>query len=736
VSISDEGVHVLDPFCGTGTFIVRLLQSGIIKPEDLARKYNRELHSNEYLLLAYYIAAINIESTYHSVAVDLFEQHAYEPFDGVVLTDTFQLGESGDGTGSMDVFPVNNERAAHQKMVDIRVIIGNPPYSIAQTSQNDNNQNLAYPTTDRSISETYAARTDATLKRSLYDSYVRAFRWSSDRILHDDRGGVIAFVTNGSFIEANSFDGFRKSIASEFHHIYCYNLRGNTRTAGEQARREGGQTFGAGSRATVAITILVKEPGPLPPDGAVIHYRDIGDYLSREQKLEIISSAATETALDSVDWDLVVPNEHGDWINQRSNDYDTFTALSSQSGESDSIFGTHTSGILSSRDAWNFNFSRQAVAENAQRMIDFYNSQLEEFNRSEAGRSTQKSQRVEGIKDFACRDPKQFSWDRADFDRIARGISYEFRESSIRTATYRPFVRAYVNFDKDLNNARYKQPDIFPDATSENVVIAVTGNGADSPLAALAIREIGEYHLLGTDTYYPRFIANSKTFENNPSLFNVGDSTGLSDNIPMRTRQSFTQQYGRNVSGDEIFAYTYGMLYSPAFTNNYSGDLSKTTHRIPVVPDVKIFELLVDSGQALLDLHLNYESTEPWPDLEISYSPSWNSKSKGAYKVEKMRYAKSGASTDRTTVIFNSGITISGIPIEAHDYRLGSRSALDCVIERYQIKTDKASGIVNNPNDWAAEHDDPTYIFDLVRRIVTVSMRTNEIVSGLPTKSF
>jgi predicted helicase len=727
-SITDEGVNILDPFCGTGTFIVRLLQSGIIKPEDLARKYKHELHSNEYLLLAYYIAAINIESTFHDVAADELQILEYEPFDGVVLTDTFQLGETGDGSGSLDVFPINNKRASHQKELGIRVIVGNPPYSVGQTSQNDNNQNLSYPNLDQSISETYARLTSATLKNSLYDSYVRAFRWSSDRVLQSAQGGIVAFVTNGGFIDSNTFDGFRKSIASEFHHIYCYNLRGNARGTGDLRKREAGNAFGSGSRTTVAITILVREAGAAPTNGARIHYRDIGDYLTREQKLEIIQSQATVSALDDVDWTGLIPNAEGDWINQRSDRYTEFLALSNQSDGTPSVFETHTSGILTSRDAWNFNFSRKVVETNFKRMVDFYNSELARFYDSGPNLSLKKADRVKAVREFATRDTRLFSWDRADYDRIATNTKYEFDNQSIRTSMYRPFVREFLNFYPSLNNTRYKQAQIFPDATSENILIVISGRSANAPFSAIAVRDIPEYQILSNAICFPKFITQRASDDEGPSLFS---SNASNLNIRDEAIALFSSFYEKTISSDEIFSYTYGILHSSEFREEFGVDLSKTAPRIPLVRNAVDFERYRDAGSRLLDLHLNYESAEPWPDLSIELVPGWNKDADDAFRVTKMQLEQS--ENDSLSLTYNAHITISDIPIETNDFRLGSRSALEWIVERYKVKPEKTSGIVNDPNDWATEHDDPTYIFDLVRRIVTVSMRTNEIVAGLPS---
>ena len=276
-SLSDENVHILDPFVGTGTFITRLLQSGLIRKEDLERKYQYELHANEIVLLAYYIAAVNIENVFHD---RLGEGSEYKPFEGIVLTDTFQLGET-DGALLTEALRLNSERVERQKKTPLTVIMANPPYSAGQTSANDDAANQKYTRLDARIAETYAKETDAVNKNSLYDSYIRAFRWSTDR-LDPEHGGVIAFVSNGMWLDSNSADGFRKTIEREFSGIWVFNLRGNARTQGELRRKEAGNVFGEGTRTPVAITLLVKKP-KTKSEKAKVYYHDIGYYLSREE---------------------------------------------------------------------------------------------------------------------------------------------------------------------------------------------------------------------------------------------------------------------------------------------------------------------------------------------------------------------------------------------------------------------------------------------------------------------
>ncbi|MDQ2815446.1 MAG: DEAD/DEAH box helicase family protein [Actinomycetota bacterium] len=446
-SLSDEGVHIIDPFVGTGTFPVRLLQSGLIKPEDLARKYASELHANEIVLLAYYIAAVNIEAAYAELAGDT---GGYQPFEGIVLVDTFQLAESGAAQlDGMEVLEGNSERAKRQKAQPIMVVMGNPPYSKGQDSQNDDNQNVKYPALDARIQSTYVALSTATNKNSLYDSYIRAIRWASDRVKDE---GIVAFVSNGGYIDGNTADGLRKSLAQEFDAIYCYNLRGNQRTP--SWREEGGKIFGAGSQNTVAILLLVKGAKAPATAGCTLHYRDIGDYLTREDKLRIL----TAQDLESVLWEEISPNADGDWINQRDGRFVEYQAI----GEKDkalaarAIFEVHSSGLKTGRDSWVYDFSEQRLVENVGSMIDFYNEQVALFARhaKTAGISSAKAETVEAFIDY---NPKRFSWNRIDKSNVARGVTYALDEGRKYVATYRPFTKQHVVFDPRLNDMVYQE---------------------------------------------------------------------------------------------------------------------------------------------------------------------------------------------------------------------------------------------------------------------------------------
>jgi predicted helicase len=398
--LTDNNVHILDPFTGTGTFITRLLQSGLITQEALERKYRDEIHANEIVLLAYYIAAVNIENTYHDI---LSGREEYQAFNGICLTDTFQLREVQGDFKHPRFFPNNCERVEIQKKAPITVIMSNPPYSATQTSANDDAKNMSYPNLEKRIAETYINETNANNKNKVYDAYIKAFRWSSDR-LNQEQGGIICFVSSAGWLDGNSMEGFRKCLEREFNSIYIFHLRGNARTQGEQRRKEKDNVFGSGSRAPIAITLLVKNPnaagGP-----ATIFYYDIGDYLTREQKLSKIRQLRT-VANPEFNWRVLTPNKEGDWINPRNTSFSEFTPIGDKTGkeaEKSYFMPVYSMGLQTARDAWCFNSSKTALLNNISNSIKYYNSQVEAFNVAKS----EKNIRVEDFIDF---ESGNFSW--------------------------------------------------------------------------------------------------------------------------------------------------------------------------------------------------------------------------------------------------------------------------------------------------------------------------------------
>ena len=715
-TISDPGVHVLDPFTGTGTFIVRLLQSGLIKPADLLRKYAQELHANEILLMAYYIAAINIEATFHAIQQDHAESQGrdrgdvgYAPFNGIVLTDTFQMTEDGD-TLDERMFTSNNDRVVHQNQLDIRVIIGNPPYSKGQTNANDNNANLKYPTLDQSIEETYARRSAASLKRNVYDSYVRAIRWASNRVLRSDQGGIVCFVSNGGYIDTGSADGLRKTLLTEFHHVYVYNLRGNQRTAGEQSRKEGGKIFDSGSRNTVAILLLIKEPGPVTGQGA-LHYKDIGDYLTRDEKLELVSRAT----LENLGWETICPNPEGDWINQRDPKYDTYPPAASR--KEPALFAQYGPGVATNRDAWVYASSGRALEQQVGSMLETFTA--EQARWKAAGRPAPSSAHVTS-------DSKRISWSVGLRKRFESGGEIAFDQSAVRTAFYRPFNKQLIYAAPEVLERPASIARFFPRAADNRPALYITSPSTHYPsFAALAVCDISDLHLLDSGLVLARYSYIE------PKQNALLDEPERIDNITDWALEQYQREYGQKVTKDDIFHYVYGLLHSSEYRDRYAADLKKQLPRIPMVPGRDRFEAFVGAGKELMELHIGYEDVEPYA-LTEHVARSAPEDPYERFAVQKMKYDGRAGAWDKTRISYNAWIDIEGIPEEAQRYMLGSRSALDWILERYQVKQDSASGIVNDPNDWSREHQQPRYIIDLIGRIVTVSLKTIRIVDELP----
>lgn len=723
-SLSDENVHILDPFTGTGTFIARLLQSGLIKKEDLERKYTKELHANEIVLLAYYIASINIENIYHDLSND---GDNYRAFDGICLTDTFQLGEDEhhDRTDS-DVFPQNSKRVKEQKKTPLRVIIGNPPYSVGQKSANDNAQNQDYPILDQRIANTYAENSVATNKNSLYDSYIKAFRWASDR-LDKKNGGVIAFVTNGAWIDGNAMDGFRKCIESEFTSIYVFNLRGNQRTSGELSRKEGGKIFGSGSRTPISITLLIKNPQSTNKKG-IIHYHDIGDYLTQKEKLTIIKDFKSIDS-PSMKWKTLEPNEHGDWINLRSDAFETFIQLGDKDDKKNKktfFVPYYSRGLATTRDAWCYNSSYHSLQLNVEKTLNYYNKQRESYH-------LLKDKASKKINDCVQSDVKEISWSDGLFDNLKRDTNLQFDEKSVVTSIYRPYFKQYGYYSRSLNERVYQMPKIFPNGNSENLIICVPGIGNNKDFSCLISNKIVDLGIQSATQCFPLYWYEDNA---NDLLDLFKDTTtdryirrdAVSDFILKETRV----KYGHKTTKEDVFYYVYGILHSPYYRTAFEADLKKMLPRLPLVDKADDFWAFSKAGRELADLHLNYETVEPYKGVKTVFGVG----NRVDYRVEKMRFKKNGKETDKSTIFYNSQIAIHDIPLEAYDYVVNGKSAIEWIMERYAVTINKDSQIKNDPNDWAREHDDEKYIYSLLLSVINVSVETMKIVDNLPKLEF
>lgn len=734
-TLGSPNVHILDPFTGTGTFITRLLQSGLITPEQLTYKYQHEIHANEIVLLAYYIAAINIESTYHDLrqAQNPDQAIEYEPFEGICLTDTFQMYEKEDLIDQLLVD--NSARRKRQKALDIRVIMGNPPYSAGQKSENDNNQNIDYPFLDKRISETYAVKSSATLQKNLYDSYIRAVRWASDRI---GNSGIIGFVSNASFIDANAMDGLRQCLAQEFSNIYIFHLRGNARTSGELRRKEKDNVFGQGTRTPVAISLLVKNPQAQSHGN--IYFHDIGDYLSQQEKLEKIKQFQSIAGITHAQgWQVLTPDKYGDWINQRDDSFGEHISLGDKKNKNSIIvFNNYSQGILTSRDAWCYNYSNVKLKESIKRLLSTYDKELIHYQ-------TDKNRNINN-------DPKKISWSGNLKAALLKEQKIAYDGSFIKISTYRPFTKEYLFNSKDLNERRYQMPSIFPTSNLRNVVICITGRGANKEFCAYITNQLPDYELISKGQCFPlklyEKVDPSTTTGQTPqgSLFHDAPQQGLFDATPPEyvERDGITdeglahfQDYypSENITKEDLFYYIYGLLHSEDYKTRYADNLTKELPRIPRVKLAQDFWALSHAGRELAALHLDYETVPLYPvEFEGGALALTMLEAKDFY-VTKMKFGKGTGEDkhDKTTVIYNDKITLKGIPLEAYEYIVNGKPALEWVMERQGVSVHKESGIVNDANDWAIETlNNPRYPLELFQRVITVSLETRRIVNRLP----
>lgn len=722
-TLGSKGVHIIDPFTGTGTFITRLLQSGLIKPEELPHKYKHEIHANELVLLAYYIAAINIEAAYHDLVGG-----KYKPFEGICLTDTFQMYEKDDLVDALLVD--NSARRKRQKKLDIRVIVGNPPYSIGQKSENDNNDNVAYPHLDERIRITYAAQSNATLSKGLYDSYIRAIRWASDRI---GTSGLVGFVTNAGWLDANTTDGLRKCLVKEFSSIYVFHLRGNARTAGELRRKEKDNVFGMGSRAPIAITVLVKNPNAA--EHGQIYFHDIGDYLSRDEKLNKVAELASLVGITQAQaWQTITPDEHGDWLRQRDDGFTQFMVLGhKEKSKEPKIFENFSLGVVTSRDSWCYNFSRDAVTLNMGRMIKFFNAESARFAQSYSGHSTKaKTELVDG---FIDNDAVKISWSRALKSDLAKSKQFVFEHSSVVQGLYRPFIKEWMYFDRRFNEMVYQMPRIFPVANAKNLAICTSGTGARN-FSVLIIDALPSYDNIEKGQCFPLYLYDTEedAAGRNAELFEVEATTKHKrrDAITAEGLQHFQSAYpGETISKEDLFYYIYGLLHSPDYRERYADNLSKELPRIPCVKTAADFWTFSQAGRQLAALHLDYETVTQYP---ATIEGEGKESTETAYRVEKMKHGKGeGKEKDLSVIHYNGRITVRGVPLEAYDYVVNGKSAIAWVMERQAVKTDKDSNITNDANDWANDTmNNPRYPLDLLLRVITVSLETNKLVRNLP----
>ena len=682
-SLSDSGVHIIDPFVGTGNFIVRLMQD--IRGTALAEKYRHELHCNEVMLLPYYIASLNIEQEYFQ------RMGTYLPFEGIALADTFELLEQNQG----ELFTrENTERVKKQKAADMFVVIGNPPYNAWQVNENDNNKNRKYSTMDELIRCSYVADSKARNKNALYDPYVKAICWASDRIGEE---GIIAFITNNGFLDGSAFDGMRKHLANDFDAIYVLDLGGNARRG---LKVSDANVFGI--RVGVSINLFVRKKGKLSENSRIFYYRP-DDLWNKNQKFDFLDQY--QHIGNPIAWKAIAPDSRYTWFTEGLHaEFDTFIPMGSKKAksvkgpESNVIFKIYGNGVKTNRDAWVYNFDRNALSKNINRIIENYNA--------ETARWTQRTNRNDSIDDFVVSDDRKISWSRDLKVKLKRGVIAEYVEDKMRTSIYRPFTKSNLYFDRTMNDVVSVFPSIFPtiEAEMENRVIWLKV-GREWPMFGLMVNQFPDQLPQGGSQCFPFYTYNE-------------DGTNRRENITDWALTEFRKHYGDDtISKWDIFHYTYALLHHPIYREKYEMNLKRDLPHIPFAED---FWGFAEAGDQLADLHVNYESVPKYDGLKHIETPGLTVD----WRVEKMRLSK-----DKTQLKYNEFLTLDGIPAEVYDYRLGNRSALEWVVDQYRVKTDKRSGIVNDPN----RVDQPRYIVDLIGCVITVSLKTVEIVKGLPS---
>ena len=685
-SLSDSGVHIIDPFVGTGNFIVRTMRE--IRRTALTEKYTTELHCNEVMLLPYYIASMNIEHEFYEAT------GTYRPFEGICLVDTFGLAEDRQ---LLLLTPENTQRVEEQKNTPMFVIIGNPPYNVGQINENDNNKNRKYPTMAARVKETYSQDSTATNKNALVDPYVKAIRWASDRIGEE---GIVAFVTNNSFLDAVAFDGMRKHLYQDFNRVYVLDLKGNVR---KDSMREGipiGEKhtiFGLAAMVGIAVTFFVRSR---QHEDHKIYYSEVDWKATRQEKFNLIENAGSA---NKIQWKELIPDKNHTWLTEGLHtEFDTFIPMGTKTAKAakgeavEVIFKTYSSGVKTNRDAWAYNFNRNTLAENINGMIDTYNVEVDRWKR--------RVNRDANVDDFVASDETRIKWSGDLKIKLKSGTTTDFSQEKMRGSLYRPFTKSSLYFDRIMNNRVYVFPSIFPtlETEKENRVIWLKV-GQEWPMFTLMVNNIPDVLPQGGSQCFPFY-----TYDE--------DGRNRRENITDWALAQFRVHYGDEaITKWDIFHYVYGLLHHPTYRERYQANLKRDLPHLPYAPN---FWAFVKAGRRLGEIHVGYEDVEEYPlrFVEMPDMPlDW--------RVEKMKLSR-----DKTGVKYNDFLTLDGIPAEAFDYRLGNRSALEWVIDQYRVKTDKRSGIVNDPN----REDEPEYIVRLVGKVIAVSLETVKIVEGLP----
>ncbi len=703
---NDQNITIFDPFTGTGSFIARLLskENALISDEALKEKFQKNLFAFDIVLLSYYIALINITQAAQN------RDGSLENFKNIALTDSLDYLEEKTNKGALPLYEdLKENKDIKDTLADqnIRVIIGNPPYSAGAKSENDNNQNLSHPKLEKLVTEKYGKNsTSRNVGQTTRDTLIQSIRMASD-VVKDK--GVIGFVVNGGFIDSKSADGFRKCVAKEFSHLYVLNLRGNARTSGEQRRKEGDGIFDSGSRATIAVIFFVKDKNA--PNNTIFYY-EVEDYLKREAKLNLLANFEN---LDLVPFEKITPNHKGDWINQREDAFDKLIPLKrDKTLQNNSIFDINSLGVVSGRDPWVYNFSQKILKQSVQTCIDTYNADLKRFNARFREAFKQRAQSVKSGNLYKHLNDKEITTDKTKIswtdglkNKLIKNKNLpESNEERVRLALYRPFNKQWLYWDKDWIHRQREFSKIFPDKGAQNVVIN-TSSMASRNFSCLIANEITDSQTMANNQAYP--------------LYYYDDLGNRHYAISGYALNLFRRHYGDNsIAEEEIFYYIYAILHHKGYLEKYKNSLAKEAPRIALSDDFKELSTL---GKELGELHLNYESGEM--HTSVKYTTLMNAEIEGYYDVDKM--TKKG-----DCILYNQNIAITKIPKKAFEYVVNGKSAIDWVIERYQKTMDKDSLIENNPNDYAGGK----YVFELLCRVITLSVKSVDLIEKISEKRF
>ena len=684
-SLSDPGVHIIDPFVGTGNFVVHIMRE--LTRLSLPRKYKDELHCNEVMLLPYYIASMNIEHEFYEL------MGHYEPFRGICLVDTFELYDTGQQ--SLTFNRENTERIVKQRRAPIFVVIGNPPYNAWQINENDNNKNRKYEALDKGVARTYMADSKATNKSALCDPYVKAFRWASDRIGSD---GIVAFITNNSFLDDYAFDGMRKHLGNDFSSVYHINLKGNARTSGERRRREGGNIFDDQIRVSVGITFLIrkKDSKELKP---AVYVTSVENYFRAEDKSRLLRELGSYKN-GNFKFKRCEIDENNTWLTEDLRaEFSRFTLLGKprrQPTSEASVFNSYSNAVKTNRDAWVYGETRESVLTKVALTIKTFNEHVSKWRLESA-----RGKKIEEIFDY---DDRKISWS-SDLKREVEKLrDLQVKDAAIRVAMYRPYCKRFLYFDYTLNERIYSVDSIFPTGNAgENIAICCSAVANNKPFHCLAVNITPDIHLTGDSQIFPYYIY---------------DENGTRrENIPDAILHKFQVQYqDTTISKSKIFEYVYAVLHHPAYRDRYAANLRRELPRVPFCPD---FHGFANAGKRLLDLHLGFED-QP----EFSLKKVENKRAEYDLAVSKMRLNKSAG-----LIVYNHFLTLEGIPEEAFEYKLGTISALEWIVDQFQVSRDRRSQLERNPN----VPNDSQQIIELLGKIITVSLETNRIVLALPS---